>query len=235
MSSIEFPDPQTHEFPEWLAFGEYLYHNSDIIGFGWELSIENLKTAYRKGIFPWPIDGLPLPWFCPQRRAILEFADLRVPRSLAKEQRKRRFTFTIDKDFRGVIESCAAMKRPDQPGTWITPEFTERYTELFLLGMAHSVEAWDNQGELAGGLYGVDAGGVFVGESMFYKQPNASKLALLFLIDHLRKRGSTWLDNQVMTPHFAALGAKEIERIDFLKKLSETQELGLTLFHREEN
>jgi leucyl/phenylalanyl-tRNA--protein transferase len=96
--------------------------------------------------------------------------------------------------------------------------------------MAHSVEAWDAAGELVGGLYGVDAGGVFCGESMFYKRPNASKLALLFLIDHLRSRGSTWLDSQVMTPHFEALGAKDIPRRAFLDKLKQTQALGLKLF-----
>lgn len=230
MSTIEFPDPQTYEFPEWLAFGDHFYRGNDIVGFGWEPSIENLRAAYRRGIFPWPIAGLPLPWFCPERRAVLEFDDLRIPRSLAKEQRKHRFTFTIDKDFRSVIENCAAMKRPDQPGTWISPEFIETYTELSRLGTAHSAEAWDADGNLAGGLYGVDAGGVFVGESMFYKQPNASKLALLFLIDHLRSRGATWLDNQVMTPHFAALGAKEISRERFLRNLKDVQAQGLKLF-----
>ena len=104
------------------------------------------------------------------------------------------------------------------------------YMALHAVGMAHSVEAWDAGGELVGGLYGVDAGGVFCGESMFYKYPNASKLAVLFLIDHLRSRGSTWLDSQVMTPHFETLGAKEIDRVDFLDKLKETQSLKLKLF-----
>jgi leucyl/phenylalanyl-tRNA--protein transferase len=96
--------------------------------------------------------------------------------------------------------------------------------------MAHSVEAWDAEGQLVGGLYGVDADGVFCGESMFYKAANASKLALLFLIDHLKEQGSTWLDSQVMTPHFEAFGAKEIGRLDFLRRLMETQKLGLRLF-----
>jgi leucyl/phenylalanyl-tRNA--protein transferase len=96
--------------------------------------------------------------------------------------------------------------------------------------MAHSVEAWDEEGNLVGGLYGVDAGGVFCGESMFFTEPNASKLALLFLIDHLRSRGATWLDSQVMTPHMEALGAKEISRAEFLDKLRKTQDLSLTIF-----
>jgi leucyl/phenylalanyl-tRNA--protein transferase len=230
MCADTFPDPRTHKFPEWVLFGDYYYHASDIIGFGGRLTVETLSEAYRKGIFPWHIDGMPLPWFCPKRRAVLEFSELRVPRSLAKERRKGKFTFTIDNDFRAVVNGCAEMKRPDQPGTWITPDFISAYCRLHEAGMAHSVEAWGEQGELVGGLYGVDAGGVFCGESMFYRQPNASKLSLLVLIDHLRGRGSTWLDNQVMTPHFEAFGAKEIERAEFLDKLEQTQNLGLRLF-----
>src|SRR5690349_593458 len=157
MSAIAFPDPQTHEFPEWVLFGDYYYDARDIIGFGGDLSVENLRNAYQKGIFPWPIPGMPLPWFCPEKRAILEFSDLHIPRSLAKERRKNRLTFTIDKAFRDVIKNCSAAKRPDQGGTWITTEFVDVYTELHKAGTAHSVEGWDENGELAGGLYGVDA------------------------------------------------------------------------------
>ncbi len=230
MSRIHFPDPVSHDFPEWVLVGDYYYDARDIIGFGGELSVENLREAYAKGIFPWYIRGMPLPWFCPEQRAVLEFSDLHITRSLAKERRKDRFTFSIDRAFRQVIESCAKMKRPDQPGTWITKEFIRAYSELAEAGFAHSIEAWDGEGKLAGGLYGVDAGGVFCGESMFYMEPNASKLALLFLIDHLRERNATWLDVQVMTPHMRALGAKEIDRRDFLDKLKRTQRLGLELF-----
>ena len=230
MSAIAFPDPQTHEFPEWVLFGDYYYDARDIIGFGGDLTVENLRNAYQKGIFPWPIPGMPLPWFCPEKRAILEFSDLHIPRSLAKERRKNRFTFTMDKAFRDVIKNCSAAKRPEQGGTWITPEFIKVYTQLHEAGTAHSIEAWDKNGELAGGLYGVDAGGMFCGESMFYKQPNASRLALLFLIDHLSTRGATWFDVQVMTPLMKVLGAKEISRREFLDKLKETQSLGLKLF-----
>lgn len=225
-----FPDPLEHTFPEWLPFGDYLYFGPDVIAFGDELTIENLIEAYGKGIFPWHMEGLPLPWYCPRRRAVLIFDELKIPRSLEKERRRNKLTFTIDQAFGQVITECSAMKRPGQKGTWITNEFAERYTELHRLGHAHSVEAWDENGDLAGGLYGIDAGGVFCGESMFFKRPNASKLALLFLIEHLKTRGSTWLDNQVMTPHFEALGAKEIRRKDFLKKLKETQGLELKLF-----
>jgi leucyl/phenylalanyl-tRNA--protein transferase len=226
---VQFPDPAAHEFPEWIAIGDYAYFAREVVSFGDPLTVENIREAYLKGIFPWHMDGIPLPWYCPERRAILEFKDLHVPKSLERARRRSEFTFTIDKAFRGVVEMCSQTKRPGQPGTWITSEFKSVYGRLHEKGMAHSVETWDED-ELVGGVYGVDAGGVFCGESMFYKKPNASKLALLFLIDHLRSRGSTWVDAQVMTPHIRALGAKEIDRSEFLDKLKETQRSRLTLF-----
>jgi leucyl/phenylalanyl-tRNA--protein transferase len=230
MSSIIFPNPRFHEFTEWVLFGDFYYNASDIVGFGGELSIDNLRNAYRRGIFPWHIENLPLPWFCPENRAILEFAELHVPRTLRKEWQKANFTFTIDKSFREVIESCANSTRNGESGTWITAEFIESYCKFHEAGDAHSVEVWDSSENLVGGLYGVNAGGVFCGESMFFRRPNASKLALLFLIEHLKTRGATWLDTQVMTPHFQAFGAKEIARAVFLDKLEATQKLGLELF-----
>lgn len=230
MSTINFPNPRTHEFSEWVAVGEYYYNARDIIGFGGRLTTENLRNAYRRGIFPWHIDGFPLPWFCPEKRAVLEFAELHVPKSLAKERRKADFTFTIDKDFRRVIENCAQARRSDGGGTWITEEFIDAYVAFHRAGEAHSVEVWGASGELVGGLYGVDAGGVFCGESMFHGAANASKLALLFLIDHLKGRGAAWIDIQVMTPHFEVLGAKEIRRAEFLDKLEAAQKHDLKLF-----
>ncbi len=229
MYSINFPDPRRHEFTEWVLFGDYYYNARDIIGFGGGLSVKNLRKAYRAGIFPWYIEDLPLPWFCPERRAILEFEDLHVPRTLRKEWKKTNFTFTIDKDFRQVIEECAKAKRNGESGTWITKDFIYSYCEFHATGDAHSIEIWENK-NLVGGLYGVDAGGVFCGESMFHLAPNASKLALLFLIEHLKSRGSAWLDIQVMTPHFEILGAKEISRNEFLSKLEKTQKHAINLF-----
>jgi leucyl/phenylalanyl-tRNA--protein transferase len=227
---VSFPDPRSHQFPEWVLFDDYFYYAKDIVSFGDPLTAENLRAAYRLGIFPWHVDGLPLPWYCPEKRAILEFADLHIPRSLERAQRKSTLTFTIDKNFTRVIESCSRVPRKGEAGTWITSEFIRIYSELHTTGMAHSVEAWNVDGDLVGGVYGVDAGGVFCGESMFHTETNASKLALLFLIEKLRERNVTWLDAQVMTPHIRALGAKEIRRKEFLRKLHETQSIDLKLF-----
>ncbi len=229
MSEIIFPNPRTHEFSEWVLFGDYYYNARDIIGFGGDLTLENLRNAYRRGIFPWHVEGLPLPWYCPENRAILDFDQLHIPKSLRKELAKTRFTLTIDKTFEAVIKNCSKAKRGDGQGTWITNEFIRAYCDFHAVGDAHSVEVWEDD-ELVGGLYGVDAGGVFCGESMFHTRSNASKFALLHLVEHLKTRGATWLDIQVMTPHFEVLGAEELEREDFLDKLEETQKLNLVLF-----
>ncbi len=233
MTSIDFPNPQTHEFAEWVLVGDYYYNASDIISFGGELTTANLRKAYRSGIFPWYIEGFPLPWFCPKQRAILQFDELHVPRSLRKDYQNTKFTFTIDRAFRGVIENCSKVKRSGEAGTWITQEFINVYNDFHLAGEAHSVEVWDGE-EMVGGLYGIDAGGVFCGESMFHIAPNASKMALLHLVEHLKSRGASWLDIQVMTPHFEVLGAKEIPRRRFLDKLIETQKTNLQLFSNAE-
>ena len=210
-----FPDPR--------------YAPSDVVAMGEDLRVPVLREAYRKGIFPWPHDGLPLPWFSPKRRTLLFFDQLHIGRSLRRAMHRTPYTFTIDRDFPSVIRACAAISRPDQDGTWIAPSIIEAYTRFHQTGDAHSIEAWEGD-TLAGGLYGVDAGGVFTGESMFHLRPDASKLALLFLIDHLRARGSTFLDCQVMTPHMQYLGARDISRGRFLDLLAETQAKGLKLF-----
>lgn len=210
-----FPDPR--------------YARSDIIAMGEDLRVDVLREAYRKGIFPWPHDGLPLPWFSPRKRAVIFVGEVHVGRSLRKAQKQSGFTFTIDRDFGSVIRACAEAERPEQDGTWIEPAIVEAYTRLHRAGDAHSIEAWEGDA-LVAGLYGVDAGGIFTGESMFHRRPNASKLALLFLLDHLRERHSPLLDCQVLTPHMEALGAREIARSRFLDVLAETQAKGIKLF-----
>jgi leucyl/phenylalanyl-tRNA--protein transferase len=200
-----------------------------MIAIGADLHIETLRDAYRHGIFPWPHERLPLPWFSPRRRAVLFFDELHVGRSLRRSEKKSGFRFTIDRAFRDVIRACATADRAEDQGTWIGPEIIEAYTRMHDAGDAHSIEVWEGE-ELVGGLYGVDSSGVFTGESMFHRRADASKLALLRMIQHLRERGATWLDCQVMTPHMRALGAREIPRSKFLDLLAETQSQALRLF-----
>ena len=219
VSIIRFPDPRDAPY-------------GDIVAVGGNLHPSNLLRAYARGIFPWPIEGWPLTWFSPQERAILEFKDLHVPRSLARVRRSAPYRLTFDRAFPEVIATCARVRRPDEQGTWITPEMFRAYCGLHALGHAHSVEAWEGE-QLVGGLYGVDAGGAFAGESMFFLRPNASKLALLHLIEHLQGRGLDWLDIQVMTPHMEALGARLIPREEFLDRLALARARSLKLFEAE--
>jgi leucyl/phenylalanyl-tRNA--protein transferase len=211
-----FPDPR--------------YARGDIVAIGNDLRVETLRDAYRHGIFPWPHEELDtLPWFSPRRRAVIIFDELHVGRTLRKAMKRPGLSFTIDRDFDAVIRACSLVPRPDQDGTWIGPEMIEAYIAFHKSGDAHSVEVWQ-EGELAGGLYGVDSGGVFTGESMFHRLSDASKLALIFLIEHLKSRGCTWLDCQVMTPHMEALGAREIARSKFLDRLASAQATNVPLF-----
>jgi leucyl/phenylalanyl-tRNA--protein transferase len=213
--ATHFPDPR--------------YAPSDVVALGEDLGVDTLREAYRKGIFPWPHDNLPLPWFSPRRRTVIFLEELHVSRSLRKARNQSTLTFSIDRDFPAVIGACAEAERPDQDGTWIAPAIIHAYIRLHESGDAHSVEAWDGE-KLVGGLYGVDAGGVFTGESMFHRTSDASKLALLFLADHLRARGATLIDCQVSTPHMVALGARAIARGRFLDLLAEAQARGMALF-----
>ena len=213
---IDFPDPRSAG-----ADG--------IVGVGGSRDWHNHVGADRRGIFNWPKEGGPLPGFFARPRGVIVFSEMHVPRSLAKARRRGEFRLTIDAAFRDVIEGCSELPRPGQRGTWITAEMIDAYDELHRRGHAHSVEAWIGD-ELAGGLYGVDAGGAFCGESMFFLAPNASKVALLHLVDHLEARGADWIDIQMLTPHMEALGARTETRDAFLRRLAATQARGLTLF-----
>lgn len=213
-----------------LHFRDPAFAYDGIVAIGGSLNTTNLLRAYRRGIFPWPIDEYVLPWCCPEKRAILEFKDLHVPRRLMRVRRRTKFRYTIDQAFETVIVCCAEVVRRSETGTWITPQMIDAYCELHRKGHAHSVEVWEGN-TLVGGLYGVDAGGAFSGESMFCYRSNASKLALLYLIEHLQAKGLDWIDIQMLTPHMQALGAKEIDRSEFLKKLSLAQGRKIALFN----
>lgn len=194
------------------------------------LTVDNLRTAYARGIFPWPGSaGEAIPWCCPRRRAVLVFGELTPGRTLAKAARKPGWSFSIDRAFPAVIAACAAAPRPGQDGTWISPAVSAAYTALHRAGVAHSVEVWQDDA-LVGGLYGVDAGGFFGGESMFHHVDNASKLAIWFLAGYLSERGQRWMDIQQLTPHMERLGAKDVTRATFLAELERELGVGRKLF-----
>jgi leucyl/phenylalanyl-tRNA---protein transferase len=195
-----------------------------LIGFGGELSPEWLLDAYRHSIFPWPMGerDAPMPWFSPDPRAVIEFERFHVPKRLERVCRAGRFEIALDRDFPGVIRGCAA-GRGRKGGTWLTPKMIAAYIHLHELGHAHSVEAWQD-GRLAGGIYGVAIAGLFAAESMFYRVPEASKVALVHLVEQLRKQGYALLDIQQLTPHTARFGAIEIPRREYLRRLAEALE-----------
>jgi len=191
-----------------------------LLALGGRLTPEWLLDAYQHGIFPWPHADLddPMLWWSPDPRAIIEFDRFRVPRRLLRTWRSGRFQVTCDRDFSGVIRGCATVS--DRVGaTWLTPRMIRAYIRLHQLGHAHSVEAW-SEGQLAGGTYGVAIGGLFAAESMFYRVPDASKVALVALVTHLRARGYQLLDIQQSTPHTARFGATEIPRSGYLARLA---------------
>lgn len=175
-----------------------------------------LLAAYRSGIFPWS-DEPVLSWWSPDPRAIFELDRFHVPRSLARVLRSGRYTVTVDRAFRAVVEGCAA-PAPGRETTWISPAFIEAYTALHQAGHAHSVECWQGYA-LVGGLYGVALGGLFAAESMFHRAPDASKVALTRLVERLRARGFALLDIQMLTPVTQRLGAIEIPRAEYLRRL----------------
>lgn len=186
-----------------------------------EVTPDLLLEAYSFGIFPWPhSESDPILWFCPPQRGVLVFDELHIPRSLTKRLRRSSWEVTANRDFLRVIESCAGSHRPDQAGTWITPQMVNAYLNFHKMGFAHSIECWD-QGSLIGGLYGVCVGGVFSAESMFYSQSNASKACLLSLIDSLKAQGMYWMDIQTLTPHMKVFGARLIDRGTFLAWVAE--------------
>lgn len=190
-----------------------------LLAAGGDLSPGRLLEGYRLGIFPWYSEGDPILWWSPDPRMVLYPGELRISRSLGKTLRNRRYEVRFDSAFRKVIESCAA-PRKNERGTWISEAMVAAYLELHKVGYAHSVETWID-GELAGGLYGVALGGVFFGESMFSRAPDASKIALTALVAHLKAAGFGLIDCQMHTRHLETLGAREIPRARFSRLLEE--------------
>jgi leucyl/phenylalanyl-tRNA--protein transferase len=198
-----FPDPETFDEQGFVAVGG-------------DLSPERLVAAYRAGIFPWYSDDTPILWWSPDPRGAFELGGLHVSRRLARTVRGGKFTVTFDHAFADVMLGCADREE----GTWITSDMLAAYAALHRLGHAHSVEVWRG-GELAGGVYGVTVGGLFAGESMFSRARDASKVALVHLDEHLRRRGYALFDIQYVNEHTGSLGAVEVPRREYLRRLRE--------------
>ena len=184
-----------------------------VLALGGDLSSERLIYAYKNGIFPWFSENDPIIWYCPQKRMVLFPDELKVSKSMRKIINRNEYLITEDKAFEAVIYNCKTIKRNEDFGTWITDDMEQAYIKLHELGFAKSIEVWKND-ELIGGLYGVEIGNVFCGESMFSKISNASKLAFIHLI---KNKNYQLIDCQVYNNHLASLGAREISREDFLK------------------
>ncbi len=191
------------------------------LAIGADLEVETLVDAYRRGIFPWPHAGMPLPWFSPDPRAVIPAGQVHLSRSLRRWLRRCTWETTVDTAFEAVIRACA--QRPAGEGTWITKGMRRSYERLQRKGWAHSVEVWDGD-ELVGGIYGVRVGRCFTGESMFHRATNASKVALVDLCHRWAEAGGVLVDVQLPTPHLRSMGANEISREEFLARLAEVRD-----------
>jgi leucyl/phenylalanyl-tRNA---protein transferase len=206
------PPPSQWRLPDPATANEY-----GIVGVGGDLDPGTILAAYRAGMFPMPLGRKALMrWWSPDPRAVIPMDGLRVSKSLRASC--RRFEVRVDTAFAEVVDACAD---PSRAEAWITTRVRDAYVELHRLGWAHSVEAWTPDGELVGGLYGVAIGGLWAGESMFHRRTDASKVALVALVDMLREAGATLHDVQWLTPHLASLGAIDIPRDEYLRRLDE--------------
>jgi len=206
-----------NELPD--IFNAQFADDDGLVGIGLDLSVPVLLTAYSRGIFPWFEDSGEIFWFSPDPRMVLYPEDFVISHSLKQTLKKNHFDVRTDTNFREVITRCSLEQRKEQEGTWITPAFIDAYCQLHEEGFAHSFETYLN-GELAGGLYGVSIGSVFFGESMFFKESNASKVALAHLVDFSRNHDIRLIDAQQETPHLKSLGARLLSRPEFIKQIS---------------
>lgn len=204
-----------------LVFPPVTLANRDgILAIGGDLSVERLLLAYQSGIFPWFEQGDPIMWWSPNPRMVLFLDELLISKSMRNILNRNIFTVTFNQNFRDVISHCQKVKRDGQNGTWITNEMIEAYCKLNELGIAKSVEVWQNE-QLVGGLYGIDLGTIFCGESMFSLVSNASKVAFIALVEQLKEKNYKLLDCQVYNPHLESLGCREIEREEFMDILQQ--------------
>ena len=205
---IAFPDPALYDF------------EGGLLAMGGDLSPERIWFAYQNGIFPWFNPEDDILWWCPDPRFVLLPEDLKISKSMKKILREGKFTFTENKCFEEVMKNCQAAERKGQDGTWITDGMIKAYSTLHRFGKAKSIEVWEND-ELVGGLYGVDLGHIFCGESMFAKVSNASKAGFIYFVEKYKSEYQL-IDCQIYTEHLASLGAKEIPKSEFLKILKQS-------------
>lgn len=208
-----------------LVFPHPLLAEDGLLAIGGDLAIDRLLLAYQNGIFPWYNEGEPILWHAPNPRFVLFPEELKISKTMLKFLKQSKWRTSLNQDFEAVIMHCSSQKRKNQNGTWITNEMQDAYIALHKAGFAHSVEVWDEENNLIGGLYGINLGTIFYGESMFHKASNASKMALIKLIEHFSFK---LIDCQVFTSHLASLGAREINLEDFLKIIEkETQKIDI--------
>lgn len=216
MSEIPWLEPGSLTFPPTTSA---LSDPNGLLAVGGDLSPARLIAAYRLGIFPWFDENQPILWWSPNPRAVLFPEKIHISKSLKKKLRQHTVTVTGDQQFLQVVEHCAQVPRSGQDGTWITDDMLDAYSVLHSMGVAHSVEVWQ-QGQLVGGLYGLVIGGVFFGESMFSLITDASKIAFVYLSVQLQRWGFALVDCQVTNPHLLSLGVEEIDRTLFSQLLS---------------
>ncbi len=223
MNSLSYLNDELAKFPS----PEYaLTDPNGLLAIGGDLQPKRLLNAYYNGIFPWFNENDPILWWSPDPRAVFIPGAMKISRSLTRHIKRTPWRFSINQAFDQVIENCAEV-RQDKEGTWITEEIQQAYKRLHRQGKAHSIEVWQD-GTLVGGLYGIAVGQVFCGESMFHKQTNASKAAMMLLQQHLLKYQFKLIDAQVMNPHLESLGAKAIKRSDFIKLLKRFRDTEIT-------
>lgn len=189
-----------------------------ILAIGGDLSPERLLVAYQNGIFPWYNEDDPIIWHAPEERFILLLDELHISKSMRRVLNSNKFTYTVDTNFSFVIQQCAQVERKNEDGTWITEEMIDAYINLHQIGFAHSVEVWQDD-KIVGGLYGVSLGKCFFAESMFHTATNASKFAIIKLVELLKQKDFHFIDAQVYTKHVETLGAKNITRNNFMQML----------------
>jgi leucyl/phenylalanyl-tRNA--protein transferase len=215
--STEFPEPS-----------QALVEPNGLLAFGGDLSVKRLLSAYARGVFPWFSADEPILWWSPDPRGVLPLDELYINKSTKKWLRQSSYKVTINYAFVNVIKACASIPRGpiiaddgtiQHNGTWITQTMIEAYIDLHRAGHAHSIEIWNENGELVGGLYGVSIGGVFCGESMFHIEPNTSKLAFISLVQHMKRHNGLFIDCQLQNPYLASMGVIEVPRELYLEKL----------------